>query len=236
MNSENHVGKTKIKDAVEVTCTTDGFTGNTYCKDCGAKIKNGDVIPAGHTLQKIDAKAATHDADGNIEYNICTVCGAYFSDAAAESEITYEDTLIEKGEDNYVTQYDDENHWRECECGSKTEPEKHTFGEWVITKEATASETGSREKTCSVCGYQITDEISVISESSSSGTGTTGDSQVDGKPTNDGNPTDDGKPNNAQMFSPQTGDNSSIILWAVWFAISKTALTGMVLYKRKRVK
>ena len=82
----------------------------------------------------------------------------------------------------------------------------------------------------------------MISESSSSGAGTTGDSQVDSKPTNDGNstedskPTNDGKPNNAQTSSPQTGDGSSIILWVILFAISGTALTSMVLYKRKRVK
>lgn len=224
LNSENHAGGTEIKDVVEATCTTDGYTGNTYCKDCGVKIQAGNVIPASHTLQKVDAKAATHDTDGNIEYYVCTVCGTYFSDAAAESEITYDDTVIEKGKHNYVTQYDDESHWQECECGSKTEPEKHTFGEWVITKEAIASETGSREKTCSVCGYQITEEIPVISESSSSGTGTTGDSQVNGKP------------NNAQMSSPQTGEGSSMILWVILFAISGTALTGMVLCKRKRVK
>ena len=31
---------------------------------------------------------------------------------------------------------------------------------WVVTKEATASEQGSREKACQVCGYTVTEVIS----------------------------------------------------------------------------
>lgn len=230
LNAENHTGETELKDVTDPTCTVDGYTGNTYCKDCGVILEEGDVIPASHTLQQVEAKAATHDADGNIEYYVCTVCGAYFADAAAEREIAYDDTVIAKGEHNYVTRYDDENHWQECDCGIKTEPEAHIFGEWVITKEATVSEKGIREKACSICGYKITEEIPVISESGSGNTGTTGGSLVDSKPSNDG------KPNNAQTSSPQTGDNSSMMLWVVLFAISGTALTSMVRYKRKRLK
>lgn len=227
LNSENHVGETEVKDVVEATCTTDGFTGNTYCKDCGAKIKNGDVIPAAHTLQKIDAKAATHYADGNIEYYVCTVCGAYFSDAAAENEITFDDTVIEKGEHEYVEKYDDEGHWKECECGSVTDTEKHTFGDWVITQNVTASENGSREKVCTVCGYKITEEIPVPSgdgDTSNSGTQQNNDGSAGNNKSND------------STSSPQTGDSSDIVLWIVLLAMSGFALVGASLFKRKRIK
>ena len=44
-----HTGGAEIKDAKDATCTENGYTGDTYCKDCGAKLESGKVIPAaGH--------------------------------------------------------------------------------------------------------------------------------------------------------------------------------------------
>ena len=40
----NHVN-TEIRDAKEATETEEGYTGDTYCKDCGAKIAEGTVVP-----------------------------------------------------------------------------------------------------------------------------------------------------------------------------------------------
>lgn len=40
---------------------------------------------------------------------------------------------------------------------------EHSYGEWNITKEATCTETGIREKTCSVCGEKTTEEIAALS-------------------------------------------------------------------------
>ena len=46
----NHTGNEEIRGAVEATCTTAGYTGDTYCKDCDALLSSGTVIPAaGHT-------------------------------------------------------------------------------------------------------------------------------------------------------------------------------------------
>ena len=40
---------TELRGAKEATCTTTGYTGDTYCKDCNEKIADGKVIPAlGH--------------------------------------------------------------------------------------------------------------------------------------------------------------------------------------------
>ena len=36
---------TEVRDAVEATATTDGYTGDTYCLDCGLKLASGEVIP-----------------------------------------------------------------------------------------------------------------------------------------------------------------------------------------------
>ncbi len=37
----------------------------------------------------------------------------------------------------------------------------HTYGEWKITKEPTTTETGSRERTCSICKYTQKETIPV---------------------------------------------------------------------------
>ncbi|MFR8071227.1 MAG: PKD domain-containing protein [Anaerovoracaceae bacterium] len=55
---------------------------------------------------------------------------------------------------------DENSHWQECDCGQKGNEAAHEFGQWVVTKEATASEQGSREKACQVCGYTVTEVIS----------------------------------------------------------------------------
>ena len=44
----------------------------------------------------MDAKAATAESTGNIEYWYCEKCGKYYSDAKAAHEITLEQTVIEK--------------------------------------------------------------------------------------------------------------------------------------------
>ena len=163
VDASNHK-HTEIRGAAEATCTEDGYTGDTYCKDCGEKLSIGTVIPAAHDIVKVEAKEATHEEDGNIEYYECTVCGKIFADAEATEEITLEDTIIPQGEHDYGDSYvfDEKNHWKECGCGSIIEEAAHTFGDWHVVKEATDTEKGSQERTCSVCGYTETEEIPVI--------------------------------------------------------------------------
>ena len=46
-DASNHVGGTEIKGVKAATYTEDGYTGDTYCKGCGAKLSSGKTIPAG---------------------------------------------------------------------------------------------------------------------------------------------------------------------------------------------
>ena len=89
-------GEAEVRDAKKATCTTDGYTGDTYCKDCGDKLATGTVIPAAHDLKKVEAKASTCTAEGNIEYYRCSVCGELFSDANGTKKITEADTVVAK--------------------------------------------------------------------------------------------------------------------------------------------
>ena len=98
-----------------------------------------------------ETKPATETEMGEKE-RVCSVCE--FKETAKIPEL------------GHVHSYDTEkwssngaNHWHECACGDKTDVAAHTFGDWNVTKPATETETGSRERLCSVCGYKETARI-----------------------------------------------------------------------------
>ena len=114
---------TELRNAKKASCTEDGYTGDTYCRDCGEKLRSGTVIKAaGHTggtatcvsgalctvcgqpygqkdagnhdLKRTAAKEPGVFVSGHIEYWQCSACGKYFADANGAKEISREDTII----------------------------------------------------------------------------------------------------------------------------------------------
>lgn len=70
----NHVGGTEVKNARKASCTEDGYTGDTCCKGCGAKLQSGTVIKAaGHTGGTATCVSAA----------VCTLCGHAYGDKDA---------------------------------------------------------------------------------------------------------------------------------------------------------
>lgn len=57
----NHTGGTEIKNAADATYDKEGYTGDTYCKGCGAKITSGEII------SKLEAVAVKIDADAGVK-------------------------------------------------------------------------------------------------------------------------------------------------------------------------
>lgn len=49
---------------------------------------------------------------------------------------------------------DDSTHWHKCACGDKIDEAKHDF-EWVVVKAPTATEKGSKQQQCKVCGHKL---------------------------------------------------------------------------------
>lgn len=49
---------------------------------------------------------------------------------------------------------DDNTHWHKCACGDKIDEAKHDF-EWVVVKAPTATEKGSKQQKCKVCGHKL---------------------------------------------------------------------------------
>lgn len=113
----------------------------------------------GHTLSKVDRKEATHLTEGNIQYWVCADCGGYFSDANGANMITSLDVVIAKSAEHTADRTgwhsDADNHWNTCECGEKINQSGHSFT-WVIDKEATSTEKGSKHEQCTVCNYAKT--------------------------------------------------------------------------------
>lgn len=108
----------KAGNKAEMTVTVnDGHTGGTAtctekakCEVCGTAY--GEINANNHTdLKHIKAKAATKNAEGNIEYWYCEDCGKYFSDADAKNEITKAATVIVKlTDDTKSPQTGDNSH------------------------------------------------------------------------------------------------------------------------------
>ena len=93
----------KAGNTAEMTVTVnDGHTGGTatcteraVCEVCGKAY--GELDPNSHTdLKHNEAKAATEDVEGNIEYWYCEGCGKYYSDKNGTKEIAKADTVTAK--------------------------------------------------------------------------------------------------------------------------------------------
>ncbi len=147
---------------------------------------------------------ATATTDGS-KHKECTVCGYTMAT----------ETIPATGGGEHTHSYgsewknDADNHWHECSCGDKADKAAHDF-KWVVDKEATATKKGSKHEECKVCGYK-----KAAVEIPATGT-----------------PTEPGKPTGPD--SPQTGDNSNMILWIALLFISGGAVIGITAYSKKK--
>lgn len=79
LDSSNHSGGTEVKNASSATCTATGYTGDTYCKGCGAKLSSGSTIAAlGHSYTS-KVTPPTETASGYTTHT-CSRCGHSYKD------------------------------------------------------------------------------------------------------------------------------------------------------------
>ena len=163
-----------------------------------------------------ETKPATETEAGSRERD-CTVCDHVQTETIPMLE-------HEHGIHDETWKYDDTNHWQECSCGEKLNVANHAYGDWKVTKEATETEAGSRERGCAVCEYVQTEAIPAA------GTG---------EPTDSTDPTDSSDSQGQQdpsgdTGSPQTGDSSNMMLWIGLMLASCGGVLGMLFYRRKK--
>ena len=179
---------------------------------CGEKLNVANHIYGDWKV----TKEATETEVGSRERG-CTVCE--YVQVEIIPEIGHEHGIHDE-----TWKYDKTQHWQECSCGEKLNVANHTYGDWKVTKEATETEAGSRERGCAVCEYVQTEAIPAA------GTG---------EPTDSTDPTDSSDSQGQQdpsgdTGSPQTGDGSDMALWIGLMMASCGGVLGMLFYRRKK--
>ncbi len=186
--------------------------------ECGNKA---DITA--HTFKQIIDKEATTTEKGS-KHEECTVCG--YKKAAVDIP------KIDSHNHNYGTEwkYDETNHWHECEDGEKADITAHNF-KWIIDKEATATEKGSKHEECTVCGYKkAAVDIPVTDFGKSS------DDQPN-KPINTAsyeNSSADQTNKPINTASPKTGNTDNMILWIVLLIAGGGAFITATAVDRKK--
>ncbi len=144
------------------TCTATGTKKHT-CTGCDYS-ETGVIEKKAHTTEHHDRVDPTCTTTGSIEYWQCSACGKKFSDAACTTEVA--NVTLDKLPHSAGTAWEKDTtyHWHLCvNCESEVmDKAAHTYGDWVVITEATESETGLRKRTCSVCGYEQTEEIGIL--------------------------------------------------------------------------
>ena len=172
---------------------------------CGAKSEEA-AHTAGEWIIDTPATATT----SGTKHKECTVCGY---------TMTTETIPATGGEHthSYGSEWknDATNHWHECSCGDKADVAAHSF-KWVVDKEATATQKGSKHEECKVCGYK-----KAAVEIPATGSTT--------KPTV---PTGSNPSTGADV--PQTGDNSMMGLWIALLFVSGFGVVTTTVYGKKR--
>ena len=210
---EDATGASEITDKTSVILAATGHSASDWKSDntdhwkectvvgCGVIIEGSKAAhTAGEWIIDTPATATTSGS----KHKECTVCGY---------TMTTETIPATGGEHthNYGSEWknDATNHWHECSCGDKADKAAHDF-KWVVDKEATATQKGSKHEECRVCGYK-----KAAVEIPATGT-----------------PTEPGKPTDSD--SPQTGDNSNMILWIALLFVSGGVVIGITVYSKKK--
>ena len=137
-----------------------------------------------------------------------TLEGSNILESLGEDATIEEPTVVHEYGD---WKYDDKAHWKECECGVKTDGVAHSFV-WIVDKEATATAVGSRHEQCEVCGF-----ARAAVEIPATGAENT-DNNVSG--------TTDGR--------YQTGDDFNMTVMIAVMFIAAAAAAGTVVYGRRK--
>ena len=211
---EDATGASEITDKTSVILAATGHSASDWKSDntdhwkectvvgCGVIIEGSKAAhTAGEWIIDTPATATTSGS----KHKECTVCGYTMAT----------ETIPATGGGEHTHSYGSEwkndatNHWHECFCGDKADKAAHDF-KWVVDKEATATQKGSKHEECRVCGYK-----KAAVEIPATGT-----------------PTEPGKPTDSD--SPQTGDNSNMILWIALLFVSGGVVIGIIVYSKKK--
>lgn len=156
---------TELRNKKEATCTAEGYTGDTYCKDCGAKLQTGKAIAKkAHTW---DAGKITQEATcvkTGIKTYTCTVCKTTKTEEVPATG-THKNTELRNVKEATCTEegYTGDTYCKDCgskiASGQKVNKTEHTWNSGVITTSPTCVERGVKIYTCNICQTTRTEEL-----------------------------------------------------------------------------
>lgn len=145
-------------DVIEHNFKDQNITKNPTCTEEGIKIKECNDCDY---KQEEKIEMLEHDCEINIiKESTCIEEG--LKEVKCRNCNYYKEKIIEKLEHNYseVYNYDETIHYKECECGEKTEISEHSY-EWVIDVDSTDLLIGYKHQECTIC-KSIINELTEI--------------------------------------------------------------------------
>ena len=158
---------TEIRNKKEATCKETGYSGDTWCKDCGKKILSGQTIAKteNHSWDagKVTTKA-TCTEEGEKTFT-CSICGDGKTEKVSATGHQHTEIRNKKEATCKEEGYSGDTWCKDC--GKKilsgqaiAKTEDHSWNQGKITKEPTCKEEGEKTFTCSICGNTKTEKVS----------------------------------------------------------------------------
>ena len=158
---------TEIRNKKEATCKETGYSGDTWCKDCGKKILPGQTIAKteNHSWDagKVTTKA-TCTEEGEKTFT-CSICGDKKTEKISATGHQHTEIRNKKEATCKETGYSGDTWCKDC--GKKILPgqtiaktENHSWDAGKVTTKATCTEEGEKTFTCSICGDEKTEKVS----------------------------------------------------------------------------
>ena len=155
---------TELRNVKSATCGQEGYTGDTYCKDCNTKLSSGkSIAKKTHTWDagKI-TKGATCSAAGVKTYT-CTVCKATKTESIPATGHQHTEFRNVKSATCGQEGYTGDTFCKDCNTklssGKSIAKKAHTWDAGKITQKATCIAKGVKTFTCTVCQATKTEEI-----------------------------------------------------------------------------
>ena len=158
---------TEIRNKKEATCKETGYSGDTWCKDCGKKILSGQTIAKteNHSWDagKVTTKA-TCTEEGEKKFT-CSICGDEKTEKVSATGHQHTEIRNKKESTCKEEGYSGDTWCKDC--GKKilsgqaiAKTEDHSWNQGEITKEPTCKEEGEKTFTCTICGNTKTEKVS----------------------------------------------------------------------------
>ena len=149
---------TEIRNQREATCKEAGYTGDTYCKDCGEKLATGTAT--GKKPHTVGTPATC------VSKAVCSVCSETFGEVDATNHVH---TTVKNRKEATCTQtgYAGDTYCTDCDKLLSTGKELAALGhdyKATVTKQPTTTEEGVRTYTCTRCNSSYTESIAKLPE------------------------------------------------------------------------